>query len=123
MAPAGHAERIALLAAAWFPGQAPSVGHARDFVRGVLGHDCPVLNDVVLMTSEIATNAVLHTASGRDGGWFDLTISVTRKAVRVAVADRGGSSEPGIPNDSRELDAGELTGGRGLWMVNALASS
>jgi serine/threonine-protein kinase RsbW len=125
MAPAGHAERVALVAAAWFPGEPSSVGQARDFVRGVLGEDCLVLDDVLLMASEIAANAVRHTASGLDGGWFDLTVSVTRKAVRVAVADRGGSSTPGIPGNGGELGmpgAGLLTGGRGLRIVDALAS-
>ena len=94
MAQAMQTERLAVLAADWFPGEAAAVGQAREFVRGVLGNAWPRLDDVLLMVSEVASNAVRHTASGDDGGWFDLTVSATGVAVRIAIADRGGSSEP-----------------------------
>lgn len=74
------------------------------------------------MASEIASNAVRHTRSGALGGWFDLTVSKARNTVRVAVADRGSPSEPGIPDDGGHFGAGVLTGGRGLRIVNALAN-
>ena len=118
MAPAVQAERLAVLAADWFPGEAASVGQAREFVRGVLGECWPGLDDVLVMVSEIASNAVRHTASG-DGGWFDVTVSVSGCAARVEIADRGSSSEPRIPEGGEGLDA--LTGGRGLRIVDALA--
>jgi len=121
MAPAGRAERLAVLAADWFPGEAAAVGQAREFVRAVLGEDCPGLADVLLMVSEIASNAVRHTASGDSGGWFDLTVSLTGNTVRAAVADLGGSSEPRLPGDGGQLGAGVLTGGRGLRILDALA--
>jgi hypothetical protein len=42
--------------------------------------------------------------------------------ARVAIADRGSSSEPRIPDDdSGGLGADMLTGGRGLRIVDALA--
>lgn len=113
-----QAERAAVLAADWFPGEPASVRECREFVRGVLGQCWPGLDDVLVMVSEIASNAVRHTASG-DNGWFDVTVSVTGFTARVAVADRGSSSEPRIPNGGGELDA--LTGGRGLRIVDALA--
>jgi serine/threonine-protein kinase RsbW len=123
MEPVWHPEPLAVLAAAWFPGEPSSVGDAREFVRGVLGDDCPVLDDVLLMASEIASNAVRHTRSGKQGGWFDLTVSKARNTVRVAVADRGSPSEPGIPDDSGgRFGAEVLTGGRGLRIVDALAN-
>jgi len=118
MAPAVQAERAAVLAADWFPGEAASVRQAREFVRGVLGERWPCLDDVLVMVSEIASNAVRHTASG-DEGWFDVLISVTGCTARVAIADRGSSSEPRIPEGGEGLDA--LTGGRGLRIVDALA--
>lgn len=117
MAPAVQAERAAVLAVDWFPGDAYSVWQAREFVRGVLGERWPGLDDVLVMVSEIASNAVRHTASG-DNSWFDVTVSVTGLTARVAVVDRGSSSEPRIP-DGGGLDA--LTGGRGLRIVDALA--
>jgi serine/threonine-protein kinase RsbW len=119
MARAVQAERLAVLAADWFSGEAAAVGQAREFVRGVLGGTWPGLDDLLLMVSEVASNAVRHTASGDDGGWFDLTISVADYTVRIAIADRGGSSEPLIPDDGGEF--GVLTGGRGLRIVDALA--
>ena len=117
MAPAVQAERADLLAVDWFPGDASSVRQAREFVRGVLGKRWPRIDDVLVMVSEIASNAVRHTASG-DDGWFDVTISVTRQTARIAVVDRGSSSEPRIP-EGGGLDA--LTGGRGLRIVDTLA--
>jgi serine/threonine-protein kinase RsbW len=119
MARAVQAERLAVLAADWFPGEAASVREARKFVAGVLGADWPGLSDILVMVSEIASNAVRHTASG-DGAWFDLTVSVTGDTARVSVADRGSSSEPRIPDDGGHTDA--LTGGRGLRIVDMLAN-
>jgi serine/threonine-protein kinase RsbW len=114
------AERLASASVAEsFTGEAMSVGQAREFVGGVLGAGWPGLDDVLIMVSEIASNAVRHTASGA-GGWFDLSVTAAGSTVRVEVSDSGGSSEPRIPNDGGELDA--LTGGRGLRIVDALAS-
>src|SRR5260370_12038746 len=74
-----------------------SLGQARAFVQGVLGERWPGLDDVLLMVSEIASNALRHTASG-DGSGFDLAVSVAAHTTRVAVTDRGSSSEPRIPD-------------------------
>jgi anti-sigma regulatory factor (Ser/Thr protein kinase) len=118
VAPAVRAERHTALAAVWFPGETAAVGEARDFVRGVLGEAWPGLDDILLMVSEVTSNAVRHTASGNDG-WFDLTVSAAGYTVRVAVADGGSSSEPRVCDDGGEL--GVLAGGRGLRIVDALA--
>lgn len=112
-------ERLAVLAADWFPGEAAAVGQAREFVRGVVDGAWPGLDDLLLLVSEVASNAVRHTASGNDGGGFDLNVSVADDAVRIAISDGGGSSEPRIPDDSGEF--GALTSGRGLRIVDALA--
>jgi anti-sigma regulatory factor (Ser/Thr protein kinase) len=121
MARAVPVDRLAVMVADWFPGTTEAVGHARRFVAGVLGGDCPGLDDVLLMVSELATNAVRHTASGAPGGWFDLTVSVSAAAgvIRVTVTDCGSASEPCMrPGGAHP---GELDGGRGLSLVNALA--
>jgi anti-sigma regulatory factor (Ser/Thr protein kinase) len=110
-----------VLAADWFPGEGAAVGLAREFVAGVLGRDWPGLDDVLLLVSEIASNAVRHTASGDGGGWFDVMVSLAGHTARVEISDRGSSSEPRIPHDGGELGAGVLTGGRGLRIVDALA--
>jgi serine/threonine-protein kinase RsbW len=118
MAMAVQAERLDITAADWFPGEAAAVGQARDFVRAILGAQWPGIDEVVVMVSEIASNAVRHTASG-DNGWFDLTVTASGHTARVEIADRGSSSEPRIPEDGGE--SGVLTGSRGLRIVDALA--
>ena len=47
-----------------FPGSGDQVGRARQFVGQVLG-GCPAADDAVLLTSELVTNAITHTASGQ----------------------------------------------------------
>lgn len=110
---------LTVLAADWFPGEASAVGQTREFVRGVLGNAWPRLDDLLLMVSEVAANAVRHTATGDSGGCFDLTVSAAGQVVRIAIADGGGSSEPQISDGSGEPDV--LTDGRGLRIVDALS--
>jgi serine/threonine-protein kinase RsbW len=74
---------------------------------------------VLLLVSEIAANAVRHSASG-DGGEFEVAVSVAGDLVRVEVGDQGGASEPRLTGESAATDA--LTGGRGLQIVDALAT-
>jgi serine/threonine-protein kinase RsbW len=112
-------ERLDVLAADWFPGDAASVRYARDFVRGVLSEDSPRLEEILVMVSEVATNAVRHTASGGEEGWFDITVCAIGDGVRASVGDSGGSSVPQMPRDGAEPDA--MIGGRGLRIVDQLA--
>jgi anti-sigma regulatory factor (Ser/Thr protein kinase) len=109
-----------ILVTAWFPGEAAAVGQARSFVHGVLGADWPGLHDVLVMVSEIATNAVRYSVSG-DGGWFDVTVSVRGGTLRIAVAERGGAAGPRTPDECGE--PGILTSGRGLRLVDDLADA
>jgi serine/threonine-protein kinase RsbW len=60
-------KQAATLAQLWFPGRAQAVGQARRFVAGVVGEGFPGLDDVLMLVSEVASNAVKHSASG-DGG-------------------------------------------------------
>ncbi len=112
-----HCGSLAVVAGRCFPGEPAAVGRARAFVAGALGNRWPGLDEILLMTSEVASNAVRHTASG-NGGCFDVAVSSAGDTARVEVIDRGGSSEPRIPDSS---GVGALTGGRGLRIVDALA--
>jgi serine/threonine-protein kinase RsbW len=112
-----RAEPLSFLASECFPGVATAVGLCREFVRSVLGDGWPGLDDVLLMVSEVASNAVRHTASG--GSWFDVSVSGASETVRVCISDRGSSSEPRMRDDLAGDDV--LTGGRGLRIVDALA--
>lgn len=102
-------------------GRAENVRHARHFVAGLLGLDWPRLDDVLTLASEVASNAVRHTASG-NGGQFEVAVAMCAAGsqVRVQVADQGGSSVP-RPGAADDDDPGLLTGGRGLMIVDVLA--
>ena len=54
---------------------------------------------MLVLVSEVASNAVKHTASG-DGGAFEVAVSVHGNSVRVEVGDQGGASEPRLAEDS-----------------------
>jgi serine/threonine-protein kinase RsbW len=98
------------------PGRPEEVGAARSFVAGSLrGH--PAADVVVLLASETVTNAVLHSDSRRPGGKVTVTILEAADGVQVEVADAG--SEQSIPVVKGD---GFVTGGHGLFLVQALAT-
>ena len=89
MAPVMRGEPAAAMPAQlWFPGTASAVSQARRFVAGVIGDGFPALDDVLVLVSEVASNAVKHTASG-DGGAFEVAVWVTRRL------GAGGDRRPG----------------------------
>jgi serine/threonine-protein kinase RsbW len=97
-----------------WPGCPEAVGEARAWVAACLP-GCPVADDVVLCTSEAASNAVKFTRSGA-GGKFTVRVAITDR-VRVEVADQGGPGAPTV------RDPGEgAEGGRGLAVIEALAA-
>jgi len=75
-----------------FPGRANQIAHARDFTRRVLG-PCPVLDEAVLLVSELATNALEHTATGNAGS-FHVTICPSETSLLIAVTDNGSDESP-----------------------------
>jgi len=96
-----------------FAGDAAQVREARRFLAGVLD-GCPAAADALLCVSELATNAVLHSRSGRPGGRFTVRATVWAGRVRVEVTDEGGRW-------GHERD-GDGQSGRGLLIVGELAS-
>ena len=75
-----------------FPGVKDQVARARLFVGDVLD-GCPAAADAVLLTSELVTNAIAHTASGR-GGKVIVTVYRGDTGVRVDVLDDGSDQVP-----------------------------
>ena len=69
------------------------------------------LDVIVLLTSEVVTNAVLHARTEAQ-----LTVLVTTAAVRVEVAD--GEPRRPVPR----VAAVDDTSGRGMQLVDALSS-
>lgn len=97
-------------------GTADQVALSRAIVRDTLGPDHALLDDVLLMTSELATNALRHSASGEREGTLALSVTCTDAWVRVMVRDQGSSEFP------RVLQAGtEAVGGRGIALVDRLS--
>ncbi|WP_327591343.1 ATP-binding protein (plasmid) [Nonomuraea sp. NBC_00507] len=101
-----------------FPGLPSQVHRVRTFLADVLA-DCPCAEWAVLLGSELAGNAVRHSASALEGGTFTVRCEyVPSRWVQVSVIDQG------------ELPEGHsaLTGwapaehGRGLSIVRAVAT-
>jgi Histidine kinase-like ATPase domain len=78
--------------------------------------ECPARDDVLSVATELGSNAIRHTASGREGGWFAVEITWHPAAVLIAVADGGAPAEPHVIDDP----LGE--GGRGLLLVRELSA-
>ncbi|MDS1272492.1 ATP-binding protein [Lipingzhangella sp. LS1_29] len=77
-----------------------------------------VLDDTELATSELATNALLHSRSGEIGGVMTLFLRLDAQRLRVAVADQGHRSVA----EPHPLRAGEDTFGRGQLIVDSCTS-
>ncbi|WP_250564524.1 ATP-binding protein [Sphaerisporangium fuscum] len=97
-----------------FSGTPMSIGQARTLAALILP-DCPRLADVLVVVSELATNAVLHSASGATGGTYRLRVDVGPGAVEVAVDDQGPALVPARRPDGE--------GGHGLHLVAELADA
>jgi anti-sigma regulatory factor (Ser/Thr protein kinase) len=84
-----------------YDGLPATVRHARRDVRAILG-PCPqvVADDLELVVSELAANAIRHSRSGTDGGTYTVRVShqATEKVpyVWVEVLDQGSPAWDGI---------------------------
>jgi anti-sigma regulatory factor (Ser/Thr protein kinase) len=101
------------MSSASFPNEAPSIAGARRFVSGELGDVATdVADDIALMVSELATNAVRHARTR-----FRVSVDRTPGGVRVSVTD-GADGHP----VARDPSPHELSG-RGLLIVDRLADT
>ena len=109
-----------------FRGRAEEVRRVRREIVGYLG-GCPVADDIVLIASELAANAILHTQSR--GSTFTVRCHASPGQVRIEVEDLGGPWRRRNPGDRPHgLDLIEAltgpdgwgtestgTGGRTVW--------
>lgn len=100
-----------------FPGRAVKARAARAFV-GCLLDGWPALDDVLLAVDELVVNAIRHTKSGQDGGWFTVEVRCAGDLVVVSVGDQGGPDEPA----ARDADL-FAESGRGLRTISRTARS
>ena len=107
---------------ATFPGRPESVADARAFVRRVLiARYGTVLEDVVLLVSELLGNAVRHSDSGRLPGGV-VTVTLSEPADGVIRAEVGDAGSARVGELRAQPDADENSeGGRGLYLVDLLA--
>ncbi len=90
----------------------------RLLVRGLSGQvPAPVVEDAALVVSELIANAVRHGAP-LPGNSLRVGWDVRQDGLRLTVADGGCGPQGGIPDVSLESE-----GGRGLFLVDALAAS
>jgi anti-sigma regulatory factor (Ser/Thr protein kinase) len=114
---------IAVLGSLTFPGKPEHVAMARAFVTRTLGDDCPQGETAVLLTSELVTNSIRHSHSGREGGTITVTLITIPGGVRAEVIDDGGgASAPALRADRANAAQGLLEGGLGLQLVQMLSA-
>lgn len=97
------------------PSRPATFAEARRFVREMAGAAVSreVLDDALLLTSELVTNAVRH---GSPEDPIELTVSVDDRTLRISVRDRGPGFDPNEPGVRSE------GGGWGLDLVRRLSS-
>lgn len=100
-----------------FNGHPDQVLLARQFVVSALAEDSPIREVARLLVSEVATNALRHTASGTAEGGFRVSYELRDDRLRVEVYDAGSLTTP-----QRRAHDLEAPGGRGLELLDALAS-
>ncbi|WP_329091309.1 MULTISPECIES: ATP-binding protein [unclassified Streptosporangium] len=111
------------LGAVILPGALISVPLARAFVKAALRlraltHDEGDEYMVLLVVSELVTNSVRHSNSGRrQGGLVTVKLRAKGPVLRLAVVDEGASdSAPQV----RRVEA-DSDGGRGLELIDEMA--
>lgn len=97
------------------PADLVAVGAVRHRLRTALSRwGVPELADTAeLLSSELVTNALLHTG---DGAVFDAVLSAD---LRLRIEVRDGAAR--LPGRRRDPEAEYATSGRGLMLVEALA--
>ncbi|WP_329581524.1 SpoIIE family protein phosphatase [Streptomyces sp. NBC_01361] len=110
---------ITARAAATFDPVGRSVATARAFVRDTLqGWGFPdIIDDAVVLTSELVTNAVVHAGTSAE-----VLCLRTDDGVRIEVADRYPEREIPLQQSAINMGSPDREGGRGLQLCAALAT-
>ncbi|MGH3260984.1 MAG: ATP-binding protein [Trebonia sp.] len=112
--------RTALLGSVTIPGRAEEVSGVRSFIARTLaatGKGQRIDSDAAtLLTSELVTNAILHTDSGALGGSVTVVLVDVPDGVLVEVIDDGSAGTPVVKGDLFAPD------GHGLYLVQQLAA-
>jgi anti-sigma regulatory factor (Ser/Thr protein kinase) len=101
-----------------YPAEPRQVGVVRSALAGWLGGG-PQADEAILVASEFATNAVLHSAS-RHGSVFTVRAEVRQEYLRIEVEDAGGPWRDGPRDDGRPhgFDVVAAIAGAGNWGID-----
>ena len=110
--------RATVLGSLTIPGRPEQVSAARTFVARTLCAHRPGTDAdaATLLTSEIVTNAIVHTKSGVEGGTVTIVVIGIPRGVLVEIIDGGSAGAPVVKGDLYAAD------GHGLFLVQNLAA-
>ncbi|HVT66701.1 MAG TPA: ATP-binding protein, partial [Trebonia sp.] len=108
-------QRSSVLGSLTVPGRPEEVSGTRAFIARTLsaaGKE-PAIDSyaATLLTSELVSNAIVHTASGAPGGTVTIVVVDVPDGVLIEVIDDGSASTPVIKGDVL------ATNGHGLLLV------
>jgi anti-sigma regulatory factor (Ser/Thr protein kinase) len=113
-------QRTAVLGSLTIPGRPAQVSAARAFITRTMtatGKARTIDSDAAtLLTSELVTNAIQHTASGADDGTVTIVVIDLPDGVLVEVIDDGSADMPVVKSDLLATD------GHGLYLVQQLTA-
>jgi anti-sigma regulatory factor (Ser/Thr protein kinase) len=114
----GSTPRASILGSFTVPGEPEQVSLVRRFVARTLAAGLPGIDSdaATLLTSELVTNALLHTYSGLPGGSVTVVILGLPDGILIEVVDDGSVGTPVVKGDAL---AGE---GQGLYLVQQMAA-
>jgi anti-sigma regulatory factor (Ser/Thr protein kinase) len=103
-----------------YPGQRRQIRLVRATLALLL-EGCPLVADAILIASELAANAVVHSNSAGPGGRFTVRAEVCPgEYVRIEVDDQGGQWTPRAVEVDRPhgLDLIDALAGTGNWGIH-----
>lgn len=116
----GERQMTSILGSLTIPGSPDKVSGVRAFITRTLAaadRTRRVDSDAAtLLTSELVTNAILHTASGTGNGTVTVVVVSVPDGVLIEVVDDGSASTPVVKGDLFAAD------GHGLYLVQQLAA-
>jgi anti-sigma regulatory factor (Ser/Thr protein kinase) len=113
----GMRQRASILGSLTIPGRAEEVSKARVFITRALAARHQIDSDAAtLLTSELVTNAILHTQSGAPGGTVTIVVVGVPDGVLVEVIDDGSAGSPVVKSELLATD------GHGLFLVQQLTA-
>lgn len=118
-----HDSRAAAKFQRTYPGDPSQVRQVREDITLVFGW-CLMAEELILVASELATNAIKHTKSG-NGGQFTVTVRIRYGDYAwIGVKDQGGKPAlrgPDGQDDPQAAHNADRSLGKGLAIVRALA--